>query len=302
MFQTSPFFGVEAIAGLIPIHLHFCKLSGRAQLRAHSLSHNHILHSLLESRSVNSHDSHCLSLDLLFCCQREIIKGPIIDMDNRFNKVFPLFDHLNKEFSPDSCIIDIFPSYFSFHPCNKYSDDNLKAHSWQLDNIAITSSLDQSHALIVTDAGIKNNMATSIAHIYIHNKSIIKMLHHAVNIISTEAELFAIRCDINQAVNIPGISKIVVITDFVHVAKRIFDSSLHLFQIHSVSISKEFRKFFLLSTNNSITFWECPSWCNWSLYKLVDRETKQLYQTPLFPCKSSWDFSKKSKCDNIVQN
>ena len=122
-------FSIEVITGLILIHLHLCKLSGRAQLRAYLLPHNHILYSLLESRSFICQYLHCLFLDLLSHCQRKIIKDPIIDMDNRFNKVFPLFDHLNKEFSPGSCIIDIFPSHFSFHSYNKHSNDNLEACS-----------------------------------------------------------------------------------------------------------------------------------------------------------------------------
>jgi len=47
---------------------------------------------------------------------------------------------------------------------------------------------------------IKNNVVTLIAHIYSYNLPVIKMIHYATNIISTEAELFAIRCGINQAV------------------------------------------------------------------------------------------------------
>jgi len=39
-----------------------------------------------------------------------MIKGIIVDMDNRFNKVFPVFDSYNKEFFSGSWIIDIFPS------------------------------------------------------------------------------------------------------------------------------------------------------------------------------------------------
>jgi len=62
-------------------------------------------------------------------------------MDNRFNEVFPLFNPLNKEFSSGSQLIDIFSSCFFFHSFDKHSDDKLKAHSHQLDNIAITSLL-----------------------------------------------------------------------------------------------------------------------------------------------------------------
>ena len=37
-----------------------------------------------------------------------------------------------------------------------------------------------------------------------------------------------------------------------------------------------------------------------SLHKLINKETKALNPFPLFPCKTSWDFSKKRKCDNIL--
>ena len=145
-----------------------------------------------------------------------MIKGPIVDMDNRFNEVFPSFDLLNKKFAPGSQIIDIFPSHFSFHSFNKHSDKNLKTCSHQLNNISIVFSLDLSYALIVTDASIKNNIVTSIAYIHVHDKPVIKTIHHNVNIISIEAELFAIRYSIHQATNISGVLKIVVITDSLH--------------------------------------------------------------------------------------
>jgi len=111
-FQTSPLFGVKAIAGLIPINLHLRKISGRALLRAHTLSHNYILCSLLESRPSNDHTYHPLSLDSLTRCQRENIKGTIINMDNQYNEVFSSFDPLNTEFYPGFHIIDVFPSCF----------------------------------------------------------------------------------------------------------------------------------------------------------------------------------------------
>ena len=53
------------------------------------------------------------------------------------------------------------------------------------------------------------------------------MCHHAVNISTTKAELFAMRCDINQAVGIPHINYIIIITDSIHIAKKIFDLLLY---------------------------------------------------------------------------
>ena len=90
--------------------------------------------------------------------------------------------------------------------------------------------------LVITDANIKNNVAISIAHIHIYNRPVFKTLHHTVNVNSIEAELFAIRCSINQATNSIEISKIIVITDSIHTAKKIFDLLSHLFQTHLASI------------------------------------------------------------------
>jgi len=99
-FRTSPTAGIKAIAGLIPIHLHLQKLYGCVLLWAHSLLQNHIINSLLEPRNPNSQEPHWLSLDNLMPKQWSSIKGPIVDMDNKFNKVFPSFSPFNHEFSP----------------------------------------------------------------------------------------------------------------------------------------------------------------------------------------------------------
>ena len=65
------------------------------------------------------------------------------------------------------------------------------------------------------------------------------MVHHAAFVTSMEAELFAIRCGINQACIKENMSKIITLTDSIHVAKKIFDSKLHPFQSHTVAILNE---------------------------------------------------------------
>jgi len=66
--------------------------------------------------------------------------------------------------------------------------------------------------------------------------------------------MFAIRCGINQAVDIPNIKKIIIITDSLHVARRIFNLSSHLYQLQSAAISHKLREFFHKDINNSIEF------------------------------------------------
>jgi len=44
-------------------------------------------------------------------------------------------------------------------------------------------------AVVVLDMSIKNQVATLIIHIHIHNNPISKTIHYVINITSTEAEL-----------------------------------------------------------------------------------------------------------------
>ena len=84
-----------------------------------------------------------------------------------------------------------------------------------------------STAIVISDASIKNNIATSISHVHIANQPLIKMLHHAILVTTTEAELFVIRCGINQACSKNNISKIIVVINSIHAAKKIFNTMSH---------------------------------------------------------------------------
>ena len=97
-----------------------------------------------------------------------------------------------------------------------------------------------------------------------------------------------------------NISKIIDITDSIHVAHKIFDSLAHLYQILLAAILLDLCVFFNSHVNNSIEFCECPSHLNWQLHEKVDKETKAFNLIPFLPCKNSWDFSKKKESDDIL--
>ena len=97
-----------------------------------------------------------------------------------------------------------------------------------------------------------------------------------------------------------NVKNIIVVTDSLHIARRIFNSSTHPYQIHSVAISIELREFFSKDSQNCIEFWDCPSKQYWALHQLVDKETKNMMSIPLFLWKQFWDFCKKSKCESIT--
>ena len=216
-------------------------------------------------------------------------------MDNKHNEFFPSFSFFNKEFKPGNRLIDLFSDCFSCY----FHSSNTKKHIEKLDEIALRASSNSSSTIVVSDTSIKNHVATSISHIHSFNKPVIKTEHRAINITTIKAELFAIRCGINQAVANSDINHIVVVTDFLHATKRIFNSSVHPYQIHSAVISQEIREFFSKDSCNCIEFWDCPSKQKWPLHYSVDNDTKRIVFTPLFLCKSSWDFCRKTESNSI---
>jgi len=170
--------------------------------------------------------------------------------------IFSSFAPLHKEFTLGHHISNNFSDCFSFNLVNKKEKDNICVQ--ELNDLVLQNSL-SSTVLVVTDASIKNNIATSVAHVYQTNSPLIKTVHHAVFVISSEVELFTMRYGINQAYNKDNISKIIVITNSIHAVKLIFNSSSHPFQSYLVAILSELRLFFNKSQDNSIEFWECPS-------------------------------------------
>ena len=81
--------------------------------------------------------------------------------------------------------------------------------------------------MVLSDTSIRNNDAISISHIHSHNKPTIKTIHYTVNVTTTKAELFVIRCGINQAIGIPNVKCIIIVTDSLYTTKKIFDLSIY---------------------------------------------------------------------------
>ena len=175
-------------------------------------------------------------------------------MGNKFNKIVPVFVLFSSEFSSEDKLIDKFSSYFSFHSSNRKSKENLKTCFHNLNNITLQTSANSQSVIIVLDSSIKNQVATSIAYVHVHNNLVIKIIHYTINITTTEAKLFIIICDINWAIHLSNISWIIVINDSIYTTKRIFDFLLHSYQVHTSVISSKLRKFFVRNCNNSIKF------------------------------------------------
>ena len=161
--------------------------------------------------------------------QQQKLKGSIVDMNSQLNGVFSTFDPLNYVFHLGCRLINIFSSYISIHYANHSSNESKVTHCKKLNEIILKLLLDLRIVIIILDASIKNNITFSISHIHSFNNLLKKMLYHTINITSTEAKLIAIRCSINQIVQIQYILCIIVITYVIYITKKIFDPSVYLY-------------------------------------------------------------------------
>ena len=80
---------------------------------------------------------------------------------------------------------------------------------------------------IISDISVKNNIATSISHIWREHDIIMKTIHYTIKILFTETKLFTIRCGISQVTQIQGITQIIIVINVIPVAKTIFDTSYY---------------------------------------------------------------------------
>ena len=161
-FRTSPTEELEAITGLIPIKLYLHKLASRSQLHSATFPKNHIIKTLIEDVPTKP-SSH--SINILTDLQKNSIKGHLIDLYNKLHGIFPSFCPLDSELNPGSRIINIFQDQFVFNLANKVKTDSER--SQQLDDMTISSSISPYMAIVVTNASIKNNIATLVSHIHI---------------------------------------------------------------------------------------------------------------------------------------
>jgi len=88
--------------------------------------------------------------------------------------------------------LTIFLVVFFYQAYHKDKESKV-AHLCKFDDIFAKMILDPKSVVVVSDVSIRNNIAMYISHVYSYFNDVKKIIHHAVNITLTEAELFSIR-------------------------------------------------------------------------------------------------------------
>ena len=97
-----------------------------------------------------------------------------------------------------------------------------------------------------------------------------------------------------------NIHNIIVITDSIAAAKKVFKSKTDPLQNMFILLTSAIDSFFRKDGRNKIQFWFYSSKAKWPKHKLIDNQVKADNCTPIFPSKESHLFNKKKECDNIL--
>jgi len=80
-FSTSPTGGIEALAGLIPVHLHLQKMAGRANFRPATLSDTDPLRSILSQDHHKGVQPHPCAISQMSEAFKRKVKGTVMEID-----------------------------------------------------------------------------------------------------------------------------------------------------------------------------------------------------------------------------
>ena len=97
-----------------------------------------------------------------------------------------------------------------------------------------------------------------------------------------------------------NIHNIIVITNSIATAKKIFKSKTDPLQNMFIPVTSAINSFFRKDGRNKIQFWFCPSKAKWPKYKLIDNQVKADNCVSIFPSKELHLFNKKKECNNIL--
>jgi len=274
-FCTSLTGRIEALAGLIPIHLHLKKLAKQFCLRATTLPSQHVLLFLLSARNSKGTHPHPQSFALLTDAQSAWLRSPFLDTEASLLNLTEHFNSLHSEICPGCRLLDNFPDHISFHPYDRSNGHTRKLQFDALDQLCHEASSDSLTLVVAADASVtppRNMQAISVAYFWRLGEQGSSSKAPAGRATALDAELFAIRLGVVKATSF-DIKCIVIITDSLPAARRAVDASVQSGQAHSLAIVQALRDFFTNHPDHSIHFWNCPSKAQWSLHFLAHEDT-----------------------------
>ncbi|CAA7271388.1 unnamed protein product [Cyclocybe aegerita] len=246
-FRTSPTGGLEALAGLIPVHLMLKKLATRAVYRVATLSDTHPLRSMMGEGLLKRAAPHARSAALMTPAMRGKVKSTVMEVDKRVHTLTESFEPFAPEARPGDRLLD------------RYADHELIAKA----------RADPLTVLAATDGSVPQSnqyQAASAAIIYKGHRELERTRYVSGRVTAPDAELNAISCAVRLAVKQANCQHIMVFTDSMGSAHRAVDPGVHSGQAFSLSVCRILKEWFEADDLRCVTFVYVPSALRWDIH------------------------------------
>ncbi|CAA7267776.1 unnamed protein product [Cyclocybe aegerita] len=263
-FRNSPTGGLEALAGLIPVHLMLKKLATRAVYHVATLLDTHPLRSMMGEGLLKRAVPHAHSAALMTPAMQGKVKSTVMEVDECVHTLTESFE----PFAPKACLGDWL--------LDRYADrlhfdehDPTQDRRPYLDKLIAKVRANPVTVLAATDGSVPQSnqyQAASAAIIYKGHRKLERTCYVSGRVTAPDAELNAISCAVRLAVKQANCQHIMVFTDSMGSAHRAVDPGMHSGQAFSLSVCRALQEWFEVDDLRRITFVYVPSALRWDIH------------------------------------
>ncbi|CAA7265985.1 unnamed protein product [Cyclocybe aegerita] len=263
-FHTSPTGRLEALAGLIPMHLMLKKLAMRAVYHVTTLSDTHPLRSMMGEGLLKQAEPHARSATLMTPAMRGKVKSTIMEVDEHIHTLTESFEPFAPKARPGDQLLDCYADHLHFDERDPTQDRRP-----YLDELIAKARADPLTVLAAADGSVPQSnqyQAASAAIIYKGHCELERTRYVSGRVTAPDAELNAILCTVRLAVKQANCQHIMVFTDSMGSAHRAVDPSMHSGQAFSLSVCRALQEWFEADDLCHITFVYVPSALRWDIH------------------------------------
>ncbi|KAJ3570512.1 hypothetical protein NP233_g4352 [Leucocoprinus birnbaumii] len=271
-FRTSPMGGCEALAGLIPVHLHLRKLALHATYRVITLSRTHPIQSLLGQHDTPGAHMHRWHINNLGTKAFLVTKSTVVDVAGKLPCLTEAFDADSNKACPGNQIMDIFSDRIRFHlrPNSASADEQTTL----LDATLLKAKSEEHSAIVACDGSVpqvSTKQALAVARVWIGDRMVKQTRQASSRAMAPNAELHAIRASIGMAMAIAGINHIYVFTDHLPSAEQAVDPGIHSGQWRSLEVCTRLQSWLGGDPARRVSFILVNSKLKWSIHQNIHK-------------------------------
>ena len=165
-------------------------------------------------------------------------------------------------------MMDLYGAQVHFNSFQQYGEDIFERHRQELNTLWNSLSTNIRTVCMGVDASVPKATRHNVTAAYVYEglgNQRSKGVTVAGRVLSSDAELLAIRMAVGRATALEDCDRIAIFTDSLAMAKRAVDPGIHSGQAFSLATCKALHTWFAAKADRRVDFIETPSKLKWGL-------------------------------------